>query len=541
MIFTLDEISSPIRKIAKKNLLLLFSLLLLQVTGSAQNLPEFVPPPQNHEFAPIHRFLASDWLEGRETGTKGNAMASDYIASMMQLYDLKPLSGNIGYFQDFEVIRYENELSGLDIRLPQVKVGMSEFGAAIYMFKSLNSSYTYNFEAPVVFAGYGVSSLASGYDDYKDLDVNGKIVLVLKGLPGEEDSTSRAWVKIGKQLQENDFGLAGKRKIAREHGAAAIIEMDDTRECFKKTGIPSIDTLCFGIKPSNNDEPDYSDGDYRLPDEERESLPCFIINMNLSHHLLNNTGIDLSEFRKKAASMKASFRGEIKDKVVRLWANVRKDTISVRNVMGMIPGRDSTNSVIVGAHYDHLGMREGFIYNGADDNASGVAGLLSLAGRWSQSGIIPEYNLIFASWTGEEKGLLGSSYFTNTMTLYPNDILLYINMDMISRSAPEDSAKNIISVGTLAADENSEKTIRSANSILSQPMILDIWDATGHTGSDYGPFAKKNIPVMTFFSGFHDDYHSPRDVYDNVDSAKMSNVLELVNGCLNSIMKSEPR
>ena len=110
-------------------------------------------------------------------------------------------------------------------------------------------------------------------------------------------------------------------------------------------------------------------------------------------------------------------------------------------------------------------------------------------------------------------------------------------MDMISRSAPEDSSRNIISVGKLAADKNSDKMIRATNNSLLQPMTLDIWDATGHNGSDYGTFAEKNIAVMSFFSGFHDDYHTPRDTYDKVDSAKMRNVLELVNGCLNAVMK----
>ncbi len=524
----------------KRNLLILLSFLLLQSIVSAQTLPKFVDAPKIHEFAPIHQFLSSDWMDGRETGTKGSLMASDYIASMMQLIDLQPLKGNNGYFQDFEVIRYENELSGLEIQFPPFKNGMKRgIGAPMNMFNSFNSPYAYNFEAPVVFAGYGISSPASGYDDYKGLDVKGKIVLVLKGLPGEDDSTSKAWTKIGKQLYENDFGLAEKRKIAREHGAVAIIEMDDTRECLKRSGIPSVDTICFGINPANSDEPEYTDGDYRLPNEEVETLPCYMINKSLSHQLLFDTGINLSEFRKKAASMKAIFSGEIKDKVVRLWAEATKDNIPVKNVMGMIPGKDSTKYVIVGAHYDHLGMREGFIYNGADDNASGAAGLLSLAGAWALSGIIPEYNLIFTSWTGEEKGLLGSSYFTNTMTINPKDILLYINMDMISRSAPEDSSRNIISVGLLAADKISDKMIRVTNSLLSQPMILDVWDATGHSGSDYGTFAEKNIPVMSFFSGFHDDYHTPRDVYDKVDLAKMRNVLELVNGCLNAVMKQE--
>ncbi|MBK7093526.1 MAG: M20/M25/M40 family metallo-hydrolase [Saprospiraceae bacterium] len=117
------------------------------------------------------------------------------------------------------------------------------------------------------------------------------------------------------------------------------------------------------------------------------------------------------------------------------------------NVIGILPGIDTSRSVVIGAHYDHLGIRGDSIFYGADDNASGVAGVLSLAEKWTESVIKPPVNLVFACWTAEEKGLIGSDYFAKNK-LKTDSILLYINMDMISRSAPEDTLQNILSIGT---------------------------------------------------------------------------------------------
>lgn len=201
------------------------------------------------------------------------------------------------------------------------------------------------------------------------------------------------------------------------------------------------------------------------------------------------------------------------------------------NVIGILPGIDTSISVIIGAHYDHLGMRGDSIFYGADDNASGVAGVLSLAEKWIESSIKPAVNIVFACWTAEEKGLIGSEYFAKHISK-PESILLYINMDMISRSAPEDTLRKIMSIGTRKNDSVLRYFSEESNKKLSQPFNLDLWEVDGHSGSDYGSFIAINVPVMTFFSGFHDDYHSPRDIYKKTDPDKMYNILRLVDGIL---------
>jgi putative aminopeptidase FrvX len=206
--------------------------------------------------------------------------------------------------------------------------------------------------------------------------------------------------------------------------------------------------------------------------------------------------------------------------------------VKLRNVLGMLPGKDSTRNIIIGAHYDHLGIRDGQIYNGADDNASGVSGMLALAKAMSASSEKPPFNIIFASWTAEEKGEIGSQFFLKMFKKRTGKILICINMDMISRSAPEDSTGRQLSIGTLSENENLRKIAVDANKTLVRPFELDLWDVSGHYGSDYAYFAEAGIPVMTFFSGFNKDYHTPADKNEKIDLKKMTDILDLVYNCI---------
>jgi hypothetical protein len=212
-------------------------------------------------------------------------------------------------------------------------------------------------------------------------------------------------------------------------------------------------------------------------------------------------------------------------------------SVVISNVIGIIRGKDTTRNVVIGAHYDHLGIHGGEIYNGADDNASGVCGMLAMAKKWSENGAPPPCNIIFAAWTGEEKGRMGSIYFVRHTNANAAQILAYINMDMISRSAPEDTAGRVISVGTLPAGERLRQFAITSNNRLPHPFELDLWDVTGHTGSDYASFIAKNIPVMTFFSGYQSDYHTPEDDANKADLKKMEDILKLVNDCILEILE----
>jgi Zn-dependent M28 family amino/carboxypeptidase len=216
--------------------------------------------------------------------------------------------------------------------------------------------------------------------------------------------------------------------------------------------------------------------------------------------------------------------------MARMTAKTDTGKLEAVNVMGLIPGRDAGRSIIVGAHYDHLGQRGDSIYFGADDNASGTSGVLSLAKNWSESSFIPYCNLVFAFWSAEEKGMLGSTYYVINSQLDTTNTAVYLNFDMISRKDVTDS--NQVSIGLLTGTHDIERMAGEENAKLAQPFRLDLWHTSGNGGSDYVAFAKRGIPVMSFFSGFSNDYHTPRDIYEKTDPIRMKTILQLANQCL---------
>ena len=215
----------------------------------------------------------------------------------------------------------------------------------------------------------------------------------------------------------------------------------------------------------------------------------------------------------------------------------KEERAVARNVLGMIKGSDTTKYVVIGAHYDHLGMRGDTIFPGAEDNASGVAGMLALAKRWSSSEKHSPCNLIFAAWTAEEKGQVGSKYFVSHFTPGQKSLLLNVNLDMISRSAPEDTACNILSIGFLKGDTLIRGIATRNNIALGIRFNLDLWEIDGTGGSDYTGFSALGIPVMTFYAGENSDYHSPGDTRNKIDWIKMIKVIQLANSCLEEFLE----
>ncbi len=528
--------------------LLIGLFVLLQVVSIAQTNPKPVPSPSVNDYAPMLSFLASDWMEGRDAGARGGFMAADYMASMMQVFGLKPFCDQgtnggkgLSYFQDFQILRNKTEKSSLAFisrtavlqSATQLIQGIDyETGTA---FRSLDA------EAPVVFVGYGISAPDNGYDDYKSLDVKGKIVVILKGFPGHSDTTSAAWKKYGKALGEEKSSFSAKLLAAKNHGAIALIHVyaDGSFEPFKQDQ-SNKSLLNSSMNSVKNQDPEYESFEHILPnDTANQSIPTFRLGSSATVQLIAGTGLNLSDVEKKIAKTAFPSSMILKDKLIRFSVAVKTESLLVRNVLGIIPGQDATKNVIIGAHYDHLGTNNGNIFNGADDNASGAAGLLALAKVWMDSGVKPACNLIFAAWSAEEKGLLGSQYFVQEMKINPKDIKLYINMDMISRSVIEDTARRQLSIGTRISDENLRQLARKTNTTINPPFILDLWDVTGHSGSDYASFTAKNIPIMTYNTGLHNDYHTPRDISATADLVKMGDVLKFVNESIQEILESK--
>lgn len=505
--------------------ILFFALFALQTQAQVVGKP--IGTSELPNFAPMLEFLASPLLEGRETGSKEAEIAAEYIASMMKKAGLEPyfssnpaLPGFDSYFQKFDLLKFSLEKAVVlatafgNGQRPQMLNPFTDY-TLINGYKSLN------LESPVVFAGYGIESLKLNYNDYKNLDVKGKVVLILEGYPGETDTNSMAWQKFSMASKLDTYSLEQKCKDALKQGAAALMVISKDWIQAKKNE----------VSQNNAYDPEYSDAEYVLPSEKPEfSIPCFQLSKSGSGKLANSIGIDAQALAQDIAK-KLTFKPQSDQNTIRISLKIKEENLNVSNVIGVLKGRDTSRMVILGAHYDHLGKRGNDIYFGADDNASGVAGLLALAESWSKNMAKPECNILFSSWTAEEKGLIGSRYFSSTLS-HVDKVKLYINMDMISRSVEEDAKHNQLSIGTRSSDEYLKTMAKSFNSTLSKPFELDLWDVTGHSGSDYASFTAKNIPIMTYNSGLHNDYHTPRDQAQSVDFAKMHNVLALVNACL---------
>ncbi len=528
----------------------IFSLIFFPFHNLTAQVPgKYAGHFSEDELKTIVAFLSSDMMEGRETGTAGAGLASDFIALMMQNNGLEPFGdpsspeNNIrrtrSYFNNFGMIRYKTITSRLTLLSGKPgKVTPIEF-AHLKDYICLPVAAGSSGEAPVVFAGYGISRPDRGYDDYAGVDAKGKIAVVLKGFPGCRDSTSFAWKKLGRSLDKEDGLPENKLVSARSAGAIGVIYINSYSDIYHHIKDININTFNDIYHPDKEDK-EYSGGEYILENDTIDAkMACFITDSIVSDAILSSSGIDPWKAEAKIAGRCKPQSVNAAASRIRFAVTVRQDRVKDRNVIGILYGADTSKYIVVGAHYDHLGIRNGLIYNGADDNASGVAGMIGLAKSWAACGNRPSCNMIFAAWAAEEKGQLGSRHFALNPFVNQEKILTVFNMDMISRSAPEDTTGRIVSVGTRPESENLRAIAAESNKKLSGSLIIDLWDVTGHSGSDYNYFSRKGVPVMTFFSGYNPDYHTTRDKVSRIDPSKMVNILNLVNQCISSVLKSE--
>jgi hypothetical protein len=491
-------------------------------------------------------FLASDWTEGRATGQPGAYMAADYIASIFKIYGLQP-GGDVAYtkvsraerregkrpekygtfYQSFDLIEYE---PGKEQSLALVNKGKEGTQTTIFGYHTdfgvRTSDVAVEIESPIVFVGYGFKDDKSGYNDFKGVDVKGKIILRMSGYPGHKDPESIAFQKIGEQSRWGIY--RAKNEAAAEMGVSAVIEIDPETDFAAYWA----DNLPFRYNSGNYEgekaRASYYSTRMKLPGDDLAGSPT---QLNVSNRVLNEilkgTGIDLVAFEESVVSSLKPDSKAIRGKVLRLKTSVDSKMIKARNVLGVLPGKDTSEIIVVGGHYDHLGIHDGWIWNGADDNASGTVGVMTIAKACMATGEKPEKTIVFCAWTGEEKGLLGSHYFAD----HPyNDakMLLNLNYDMISRDNADDTQgvkcsmvyteKHEI-IKTLA-DQHNEK----------YGLGLDIRYRPSERprgGSDHSSFSAKDVPVFYFMAGFPPEYHQPDDHVELVNFDKMTKIIRL--------------
>ncbi|MCX6286292.1 MAG: M28 family peptidase [Bacteroidetes bacterium] len=471
-------------------------------------------------------YLASDSMKGRNTPSPQLDSAAAYIVRNFRDWGIQPWDGS--YFQEVPIC---TDQLGDTNELAVIRNGAS-FELTIksdyvpYDFSS-GTSVT----AAVVFAGYGITAPEYNYDDYKWIDAKGKIVVIFRNEPQKDDSLS---VFKGKE-DTKYISLKEKMKNAIQHGAAGMLVVNGPMQysSVKARGFPwpslskviPKDAVPLHLCIDNEDQiPAIHIGE--------ETVKLLFGSVDSLRHLEARIEKDLS-----------CVSYDLPDTKVSMHANILTTVYNAKNVVGYIQGTDpvlSKQLVIIGAHYDHVGYKkehkagEDYIFNGADDNASGTSGVMSVAYAFSRIKEKPRRSIMFILFAGEEKGLFGSRYYT-THPLHPlASTVAMLNLDMISRNSPD-------SLYLEGAKQSPDITniIRKENKKTKFTLIVKNSDFIG--GSDHYYFYKHNVPFMFYFTGLHKDYHQVGDSPDKVDCNKAARVSRLVFYTAGKISNEEIR
>ena len=483
-------------------------LILLSFSISfAQNNPEIT----KQEIQDHINYLASDELEGRFSGSAGERLAGDYIAEEFESYGLKKMFGS-SYFQEFDFTSNIElgENNSLSIKTSDGTVDLKindDFVTAPF-------SGNFNFEGDLVFVGYAISSDKIDYDDFAGVDVNNKIVIAMRYNP-DNDSTKSEFDAFS--------ALRRKASTAKEKGAKAIVFVN-------------------GYKPAEDDKLiefryDRSSG--------IEDFAAVHVKRDIIDNLLKANGKDFKEVQETIDNTKKPLSFSLDNGSISIQTEVKYNTGVGRNVVGWIEGSDpvlKNEYIVLGAHYDHLGYGEVgslyrgdevLIHNGADDNASGTTGLLELAEKIGSEPDNFKRSIIFMAFSGEELGLLGSIHIVNNSPVSIENIAAMLNMDMIGRMN-EDTVLNLIGVGT---STNFKSLLEEKNKYGFKLSFTD----DGFGGSDHQSFTNKNIPVLFFFTGTHEDYHKPSDDADKINSEAQEKIVKYVYDITEELSNSEER
>jgi hypothetical protein len=458
-------------------------------------------------------FLASDALAGRATPSAGLDTGAAYIARKFKQLGLEPFGGT--YFHSIGLCKARlAENNSFALSTPQ-GVMSYELKSGYIPFEMTGDTMV---DASLVFVGYGISAPQFGYDDYQNVDVKGKVVVLLTHSP-LESKTAKNFLKLP---VDSLADLHVKVAAARKHGAVGVIVLTDplNHKLLVPKGYtwPGLSKFIPAHIVANQT--------FTMSDRH---IPVIHGSENVMMALFGSVDA-LKEIQKgiDAALKPNSF--DLAHMRANISTHVLVEPIKADNVLAVLPGTDlATEYVVVGAHYDHIGQKtrkkdseeDDVIYNGADDNASGSAGVLAVAEAFAKSGVKPRRSVVFALFAGEELGLVGSSYLLKKPVFPFYSTIAMLNMDMISRGGPDS-----LSV------EGSGRTpeLRSLIEDCNKPLGLKLANNTddGFGGSDHQPFLDKGIPAVHFFTGLHKDYHQVSDNPDLADAAKAAKVAQLV-------------
>ncbi len=460
------------------------------------------------------KHLSSPEMRGRGTGSEELDRAADYVAEKFKALGLRPAAPG-GFFQYFPVSVAARFGSGT--RLEFADGNHREKLSLNKDFQPLNFSASGEVSAPLAFAGYGITAPEYGYDDYAGLNVKGKVVIVLYHEPQEFDAAS---IFAGRMYTRHAQSFS-KAMNARLHGARGIIFVGDA--ACNGNERSSLEEFAGAVGPADS------------------GVPAVEVSIRAVARWLERGGLDLVQLQKEVdRDLKPRSLALPERFAVTLRSDVTRTRRMAPNVAAYIPG-ETAEHVVIGAHYDHVGggeagwppNKQGGVFPGADDNASGTAGLLELARRFS-SQPKARRGLLFLAFAGEELGLLGSSHYIEHPLLPLSDAVAMINLDMIGRITDRQ-----ILVGGI----NTGSTLHEIfNELLPwRGYSVDFSEQTVYGSSDHHAFLSKSIPSLFFFSGLHPDYHRSSDTWEKIKAPEAADLLDLAAAVIEHLSRQPDR
>lgn len=480
--------------------LILISSFIISSFVYSQNPTVYAKDITAKELKSMLTIYASDAFQGREAGTQGEQMAVEYLRNEYQKLGVSAAKHDGDYFQ-YVPLKLNTP--------PKVNISIESQNFSYYQdFISVSSGPTKNmhFES-YVYIGYGIKD--TKYNDYKNIDVSGKLVVAISGEPKntEGNYVVSGSNKISKWSNDRQ-SLKAKQNLAKEMGAAAFILIDES--LFKK----------------------YARYYKRKDQGEGETNLSLDVNSNPFYGFLVGDNIGDPIIQKK----NGLFYNEIQID----YKNTYESLVS-ENVVALIPGSEKPNEyIVISAHLDHIGIHHGAVFNGADDDGSGTVAILEIAEAFQkavQNGDGPKRSILLLHVTAEEKGLLGSQYYTDFDPIVPlKNTVANLNIDMIGRTDPKRKKGKRNYIYLIGSDKLSTELHEISEMVNEKYTGIEL-DYTFNDEndpnrfyyrSDHYNFANKNIPIIFYFNGTHEDYHKATDTVDKIQFDLLENRTKLV-------------
>ena len=536
-------------------------------------------------------YIASDGMEGRETATRGYALAADYAASQFKMWGI-PAAGDMppaappgrgmfgpaapaaprerSYFQDITFKETSDVQSALTLeaRGEGGVVKTRTFTAGVDYQGGLGAAETIT--APVVFAGYGISEPSIGFDELQGMNLAGKIVLVLTEAPGKGDPKSPFQAK---ELKEKYFppadammarmmrrmmgqggGFDKLAEIAKQKPAAILLVASEGTDA-------EVYNELSAVRTPGDDRPIVRRPRTRMTIAGDAGGPMaammggagtsISITREIADAILAGTGKTLEELKRTIdTAMKPASR-ELPGVTLTVNTTSKTRLVRCRNVLGVLEGSDpalKNEYFVIGAHFDHTGRFEDYIYNGADDNGSGSAGVMAIARAMALNPAKPKRSIVFALWTGEEKGLLGSRYYVSHAPFPIEKTVGYLNYDMISRAfdgptlARSTRQYDVEGAGDLVkgirGDRYATVNLTAATDLIPLTREMNKYVGldlalrenplgVGMGGSDHASFASVKVPYVYYMAAMTADYHQPSDSVEKVNPELFTRIVRM--------------